>query len=72
MCFFKNVSRFLKEHGTGIPIVGGDFNETLMTIDRKSKCKNGTFIQPVASLKTFIKTHSTIFVRKLIHNFVIQ
>ena len=40
MCFFLNVSRFLKEHGTGIPIVGGDFNETLMPIDRKSKCKN--------------------------------
>ena len=56
MCFFLNVSRFLKEHGTGIPIVEGDFNETLMPIDRKSKCKNGTFIQPVASLKTFIKT----------------
>ena len=49
--FFKNVSRFLKEHGTGIPIVGGDFNETLMPIDRKSKGKNGTFIQPVTSLK---------------------
>jgi hypothetical protein len=56
--FFKNVSRFLKEHGTGIPIVGSDFNETLMPIDRKSKCKNGTFIQPVASLKTFIKTNN--------------
>jgi hypothetical protein len=40
--FFLNGSRFLKEHGTGIPIVGGDFNETLMPIDRKSKCKNGT------------------------------
>jgi hypothetical protein len=49
---------FLKEHGTGIPIVGGDFNETLMPIDRKSKCKNGTFIQPVASLKTFMKTNN--------------
>ena len=56
--FFLNVSRFLKEHGTGIPIIGGDFNETLMLIDRKSKCKNGTFIQPVASLKTFIKTNN--------------
>jgi hypothetical protein len=42
----------------GIPIVGGDFNETLMPIDRKSKCKNGTFIQPVTSLKTFIKTNN--------------
>jgi exonuclease III len=41
-----------------LPIVGGDFNETLMPIDRKSKCKNGTFIQPVASLKTFIKTNN--------------
>jgi exonuclease III len=29
-----------------------------MPIDRKSKCKNGTFIQPVASLKTFIKTNN--------------
>jgi hypothetical protein len=58
MCFFLNVSRFLKEHGTGIPIVEGDFNETLMPIDRKSKCKNGTIIQPVASLKTLIKTNN--------------
>jgi exonuclease III len=29
-----------------------------MPIDRKSKCKNGTFIQPVASLKTLIKTNN--------------
>jgi hypothetical protein len=56
MCFFLNVSIFVKEHGTGIPIVGGDFNETLMPIYRKGKCKNGTFIQPVASLKTLIKS----------------
>jgi hypothetical protein len=55
---FKNVSIFLKGHGTGIPIVGCDFSETLMPIDRKSKCKNGTFIQPVASLNTFIKTNN--------------
>jgi hypothetical protein len=33
----------------------GDFNETLMPIDRKSKCKNGTIMQPVASLKTLLK-----------------
>jgi hypothetical protein len=39
MWFFLNVSKFLKEHGTGIPIVGGDFNETLMPIDRKSKSR---------------------------------
>jgi hypothetical protein len=50
MLFFFKVSIFLKEHGTGIQIVGGDFNETLLPIDRKSKCKHGTFIQPVASL----------------------
>jgi exonuclease III len=30
----------------------------LMPIDRKSKCKNGTIIQPVASLKTLIKTNN--------------
>ena len=58
ICFFLNVSRFLKEHGTGIPIVGSDFIETLMPIDKKIKCKNGTFIQPVASLKTFIKANN--------------
>ena len=29
-----------------------------MPIDRKGKCKNGTFIQPVGSLKTFIKTNN--------------
>ena len=55
---FLKVSRFLKEHGTGIPIVGSDFNETLMPIDRKIKCKNGTFRQQVASLKPFIKANN--------------
>jgi hypothetical protein len=30
----------------------------LSSIDRKGKCKNGTFIQPVASLKNVYKTNN--------------
>ena len=33
--FFKKVSDKIQEHGIGIPILGGDFNETLKIIDRK-------------------------------------
>ena len=39
MCFLKNVNRFLKEHGTGIPIVGGDCNETQLNINWYSLSK---------------------------------
>jgi Icc-related predicted phosphoesterase len=35
-CFFKNVSNFCKEHGTGILVVGGDFSEIMQDIDRRS------------------------------------
>jgi uncharacterized protein (DUF1330 family) len=31
--FFKKVSNFCKEHGTGILVVGGDFNEIMQDID---------------------------------------
>jgi exonuclease III len=34
--FFKKVSNFCKEHGTGILVVGGDFNEIMQDIDRIS------------------------------------
>ena len=54
--FFKKVNDNLKEQGTGILIVGGDFNETLKPIDRKgsgSNLNNST----VNSLKTLIKSH---------------
>ena len=34
--FFKKVNKMLTEHGIGIPILGGDFNDNLKPIDRKS------------------------------------
>jgi hypothetical protein len=40
--FFKKVSSILKEYGTGIPILGGDFNETMNQIDRKSASRKNT------------------------------
>jgi hypothetical protein len=69
--FFLKVSRCLKEHGTGIPIVEGDFNETLLPIDRKSKCKHGTFIQPVAfkHLLTFKKNISQCSAVRCIYSY---
>jgi exonuclease III len=38
--FFKKVTDKIQEHGIGIPIVGGDFNETLKSIDRKTSRSN--------------------------------
>ena len=32
--FFKKISNLCKEHGTGILVVGGDFNEIMQDIDR--------------------------------------
>ena len=55
--FFKKVSSILKEYGTGIPILGGDFNETMNQIDRKSASRKNTKPQQVSSLKTLIKSN---------------
>ena len=38
--FFKKVSDKIQEHCIGIPIVGGDFNETSKIIDRKTSRSN--------------------------------
>ena len=54
--FFKKVSDNLKEYSLGIHILGGDFNDALKPIDRKSLC-TGKFIQPVNGLKQLIKTN---------------
>ena len=54
--FFKKVSEKLKEYGIGIPIVGGDFNETLKQIDRKGSFSN-IHSQSVNSFKTLIKSN---------------
>ena len=51
--FFKKVSDKIQEHGIGIPIVGGDFNETLKVIDRKTSRSNQNN-QPISSLKNLI------------------
>jgi hypothetical protein len=34
--FFKKVNTFSKDHGIGIHMIAGDFNETLKEIDRRS------------------------------------
>ena len=48
--FFKKVSNFCKEHGTGVLVVGGDFNEIMQEIDRRSLRTGNVCKQPVNSL----------------------
>ena len=55
--FFKKVRSNLKEYGTGIPILGGDFNETMNQTDRKSASRKNTKPQQVSNLKTLIKSN---------------
>jgi exonuclease III len=57
--FFKKVNTFLKDHGIGIPMIAGDFNETLKEIDRRSNSSK-TKYQTVNSLKTLLKTNDLI------------
>jgi hypothetical protein len=45
--------------GIGIPIVGGDFNETLKSIDRKTSRSNQNN-QPVSSFKNLIKSNKLV------------
>ena len=48
--FFKKVGNFCKEHGTGVLVVGGDFNGIMQDIDCRS-LRTGNFCkQPVNSL----------------------
>ena len=55
--FFKKVGSILKEYGTGIPILGRDFNETMNQTDRKRASRKNTKPQQVSSLKTLIKSN---------------
>jgi hypothetical protein len=48
----KHVSNFCKEHGTGILVVGGDFNEIMQDIDRRSLRTGNVCKQSVNSLKS--------------------
>ena len=48
--FFKKVSNFCKEHGTGILVIGGYFNEIMQAIDRSSLRTGNVCKQPVNSL----------------------
>ena len=49
--FLKKANSYLKEYGNGIPIFGGDFNDTLKPVDRKTTRSSGLFADPVFSLK---------------------
>ena len=55
--FFKKVSDQIQQHGIGIPIIGGDFNET--PIDRKTSRSNQNN-QPVSSFKNLIKSNKLV------------
>ena len=57
--FFKRVHDFLREKGIGIPIIGGDFNESFKKIDRKS-LRAVKIEEPVSSLKSLIKANKLI------------
>ena len=64
-CFFKKVSNFYKEHGTGIFIVGEDFKEIMQDIDRRSLRTGNVCKLSVNSLKSFIKTNKLIDVWRI-------
>jgi exonuclease III len=57
--FFKKVNTFLKDHGIGIPMIAGDFNEALKEIDRRSNSSK-TKYETVNNLKTLLKTNDLI------------
>jgi exonuclease III len=57
--FFKEVSDKIQEYGIGIPIVGGDFSETLKAIDRKTLRSNQNN-HPVSSFKNLIKLNKLV------------
>ena len=63
--FFKKVSNFCKEHGTGILVVGGDYNEKMQDIDRRSLRTGKMCKQSVNSLKSFLKTNKLIDVWRI-------
>ena len=65
--FFKKVNNIFKEKTIGIPIVGGDFNETLGPIDRKSENLNARFVEPVASLKEFLKSNNLLDIWRVLN-----
>ena len=58
--FFKKVNSYLNEYGNGIPILEGDFNDTLKPVDRKTTRSSGLFADPVSSLKTLINSNKLI------------
>ena len=57
--FFKKVSDKIQEGGIGIPIVGGDFNETFKIIDRKTSRSNQNN-QSISSFKNLIKSNKLV------------
>ena len=63
--FFKKVSNFCKEHGTGILVVGGDFSEIMQDIDRRRLRIGNVCKQSVNSLKSFMKTNKLIEVWRI-------
>ena len=65
--FFKKVNSMLKEHGIGIPILGGDFNDNFKSIDRKSTRVGTQNNQPVNSLKVLIKENKLTDIWRLLN-----
>jgi exonuclease III len=58
-CRSSKISDKIQEHGIGIPIIGGDFNETLKSIDRKTSRSNQNN-QPVSNFKNLIKSNKLV------------
>lgn len=70
--FFKKVDLFVKENGIGIPIIGGDFNETLKNIDRISPSNNHKNNKPVSSLKSLLKDNNLIDIWRVMNENIQQ
>ena len=62
----------MKENGIGIPIIGGDFNETLNNIDRISASNNHKNNKPVSSLKSLLKDNNLIDIWRVMNENIQQ
>ena len=65
--YFKTVQNFIKIHSLGILIIGGDMNESLTVLDRKSKVKRNAKKNKNNSLKILIKTLKLVDIWRVLY-----
>lgn len=64
--FFKKVNEFINKNASGTVIIGGDMNDAISHLDRKTLNSRKKEIKPVNSFKTLLKSNNLIDIwRKL-------